>query len=420
MLSQSRNSRYRRELEAVSQSAIHYIDGVLRSERKVNPNISIAELRNKSIEAIRDSANIFGDQSASLAIELLEEMAQDAGVDVDTMIEDVIDHNYTERYIRYHVAKAKEDYYGFESRIQDLAKYYVFRAAQENMIRNCKRNNLRYARVPSGSETCGFCFMLSSRGFVYKTEESAGSHNKFHMHCDCIVVPGFKDIHHDKQIAGYEPTKMAHRYNQCLKTIGGESNLKKTWKSLDESKKLAYKGKNEAAQYQQFKTAEITKELNTRDWKWLYTGVEPEITYEQGANPKRHEQATANTLAKNGYRVVFRKVAYGYRDKTSDIYILQKNDNIIKRIPWEFKSPQGDGKQTIYHQFEEAAGQSKNLIIDLARAGEKLDFNDACKEVDKKIHWSYKVKDEKGVRKNWVYDQVIVIDRSGTMKKFKK
>lgn len=47
----------------------------------------------------------------------------------------------------------------------------------------------RYARVPSGAETCMFCAMLASRGAVYLSQESAGAGARdFHDHCDCTAV----------------------------------------------------------------------------------------------------------------------------------------------------------------------------------------------------------------------------------------
>lgn len=51
---------------------------------------------------------------------------------------------------------------------------------------------VRYARIPQGDETCNFCLMLASRGFVYVTPDNA-SHS--HRNCDCIVVAGVG--HHD-------------------------------------------------------------------------------------------------------------------------------------------------------------------------------------------------------------------------------
>ena len=47
----------------------------------------------------------------------------------------------------------------------------------------------RYARIPQGDRTCDFCLMLASRGPVYHTAESAGAFEKFHLHCDCKIMP---------------------------------------------------------------------------------------------------------------------------------------------------------------------------------------------------------------------------------------
>lgn len=44
-----------------------------------------------------------------------------------------------------------------------------------------------YARK-TGPNPCAFCSMLSSRGFVYRTEGSAGANTKYHPNCHCTVV----------------------------------------------------------------------------------------------------------------------------------------------------------------------------------------------------------------------------------------
>ena len=54
-----------------------------------------------------------------------------------------------------------------------------------------------WARVLTGRSSCGFCVMLASRGPVYTSAHhagkgSAGGRDKFHNHCDCVVVPVFK------------------------------------------------------------------------------------------------------------------------------------------------------------------------------------------------------------------------------------
>lgn len=64
------------------------------------------------------------------------------------------------------------------------------------------REGLRYARITDG-DACWFCAMLASRGYVYRTEASAGRGAndrfagdglfKFHDHCGCTLEPGLED-----------------------------------------------------------------------------------------------------------------------------------------------------------------------------------------------------------------------------------
>lgn len=67
--------------------------------------------------------------------------------------------------------------------------YETNRASKYGVWANGKRDKrgTRYARVPSGKETCAWCLMTAGLGFWYMTEEAA-SHS--HAHCDCIIVPG--------------------------------------------------------------------------------------------------------------------------------------------------------------------------------------------------------------------------------------
>lgn len=51
-----------------------------------------------------------------------------------------------------------------------------------------------WARVLTGRESCSFCAMLASRGPVYTSEAAArtrggSSVDAYHDHCDCLVVP---------------------------------------------------------------------------------------------------------------------------------------------------------------------------------------------------------------------------------------
>lgn len=83
--------------------------------------------------------------------------------------------------------------------------YEAKRAAGETVMGNAERDrrDVRFARVPSGHETCLWCYMLASRGFVYRSRESAGELNHYHANCDCRVVPGFAGA----TVEGYDPSE---------------------------------------------------------------------------------------------------------------------------------------------------------------------------------------------------------------------
>lgn len=88
------------------------------------------------------------------------------------------------------------------------------KCVEANARRDPKRP--RWARVPTGPETCEFCIMLASRGFVYRSEDVA-SHA--HANCDCRVVPSWDG---DKAaIEGYDPDAY-YRQWKALETYKAE------------------------------------------------------------------------------------------------------------------------------------------------------------------------------------------------------
>lgn len=70
----------------------------------------------------------------------------------------------------------------------------------------------RFARVPTGAETCPFCVMLASQGFVYHSAKSAGKLDHYHAHCSCRIVPQFGGESYE----GYDPDEYLDRYSKLL------------------------------------------------------------------------------------------------------------------------------------------------------------------------------------------------------------
>ena len=86
--------------------------------------------------------------------------------------------------------------------IGERISYEINRAAKVSVWRNGQRDSreVRYARVPTGPETCAWCLMTAGLGYWFMTAESA-SHT--HRGCDCQIVPAIGGIHSVK-IRGYD------------------------------------------------------------------------------------------------------------------------------------------------------------------------------------------------------------------------
>ena len=91
----------------------------------------------------------------------------------------------------------------FNDGVLERIDYEMKRAAGNSMLENGRADpkGPRFARVPTGSETCEFCIMLASRGFVYRSEKSAGALDHYHANCDCRIVASFDA----DTVEGYDP-----------------------------------------------------------------------------------------------------------------------------------------------------------------------------------------------------------------------
>lgn len=308
-VSQDRLDRYRSDVEAYGDAAASYVEQYMAALADEFPGMAVDELRDEAIEAVGDALNAFGDQASAIALELFDEIAESYGVEADTAIEDVVSRDMVDGGVRYRARRIVEgDYAGFARDVADLTRYYVHRSAFENIERNCERNDLRYARVPSGRETCGFCFMLSSRGFVYRSEETADSTHAYHRNCDCVIVPSFKGLPASEQVEGYDPDGMYERWKMCEKTIGGDKALRALWDGMDVKDRARYKGNSDAERYRKFAAAQVRHEVETRDWRWLNSGAVPDVEYASAQVERRATDAEVRTverLCSNGVRSRF-------------------------------------------------------------------------------------------------------------------
>lgn len=132
----------------------------------------------------------------------------------------------TERAVRGLVERAEVNgYESFVKSVKDRCDYEIKKAAAECTLHNAQRDDKkpRFARVPTGSETCTFCLMLASRGFVYYSEETAGAFDHWHPHCDCRIIQGYPG---DK-VDGYDPDELYRRWKEQLANPPKRTRTKK-------------------------------------------------------------------------------------------------------------------------------------------------------------------------------------------------
>ena len=168
----------------------------------------IADIRNAVIAVMQTACGASSDLSARLAAEFYDGLRARFGID-DGFRAEVDSQRVpeaTEGAVRAFANKLDDsipNVSAFQQLCVDRIDYETRLAANKCIERNAKNDpkKPRWARIPTGAETCQFCIMLASRGFVYHSEETA-SHA--HAHCDCRVVPSW-----DKSplAQGYDPDK---------------------------------------------------------------------------------------------------------------------------------------------------------------------------------------------------------------------
>jgi len=215
--------------------------GMVKGWLKAHPNWEAADLRAAAALAVSQTVADYSDYTASLACDLYDScMAQEGAKVAYAEPWTGNSDDQIAKAVRYQMQKALDgDIDAFLDAIDEMTQYYVRLAANNTTIQNVERDNnariqgamdsvqgnrrygnldmptiygkpgqvrrsqprrrtnrahirrvgdIAYSRVPTGLETCSYCMMLASRGFVYHSAESAGHAD--HRGCDCMIVPG--------------------------------------------------------------------------------------------------------------------------------------------------------------------------------------------------------------------------------------
>lgn len=415
---------FNRNLNAISDTAVNdfesfceeLFDGVDLQTASDDEKIGI---RNQTIDHIVYLQETYGGASESIGSLFFEQALEKDGEYADYVLAGSASNEQVSASVRYWAKNLWGDEPSKEAFIRGCSSFIsrtISHAGDLTIADSAVAANkqhdigMRFARVPQGP-SCGFCIMLASRGFIYATEESAGEFKEFHDDCDCRIVSGLAG----STVEGIDQEGMLDRYMQCRKAItlegiSSDNPVWRDWQKLTPEQKQKYADDKGVDAYNNYLAHRICNEMNTRDRQWLYDGTIPEFEIEDGAKPSGREIDTANRLAKHGYKSRFRPTRDLEMKRTSDVYFVSGKREKEVLAEWDFKGVKGNGTQTIYHQFEEAAGQTKRVVLDLKNAGERYSNKEyAIERTEKFINYHYKITTGKDSGSEWIFDEAIIL-----------
>ena len=238
MISSAEFAAYNRAVARIGDKAASDVESSVLAWCRANASASVAEKREAAKLIMDGYIQGYDDIAAEFAAEWYDRRAQKSGVALDQAITmTTYKPESVDDVARYQAKKlAKGGDAEFAKACGEFARNDAFRSLNETIIANVGRDRdkgARFARVPTGFETCTFCLMLASRGAVYHTRKSAGEWKHFHRGCDCKVVPSFEDDPYAEVVEGVKPRELQERY-KVFKQI----DLMKT---LDDSNKKELK-----------------------------------------------------------------------------------------------------------------------------------------------------------------------------------
>ena len=207
---------YRSAVRGQAEAARATADRAIRAWLRANHGYSVADAREYAKVLLGQLYKGYGDLSAEIAAELYDEIAARLGAGLQSAsLSNEVEDAAIDSTVRYHAGKLAEgDEEGFARQVAFNAFSHAWIAANGTMEANASRDSgagMRYARVPSGRETCLFCLMLASRGFAYRSASSAGGQgHRFHKGCDCVVVAGPAG----STLGGYDPQALYDRWQE--------------------------------------------------------------------------------------------------------------------------------------------------------------------------------------------------------------
>ena len=221
MISREQFDAYNRTVANLSDGAQREIESGIWAWLQTDEGraASVAECREHAKAVMSGVIQRYDEAAASLAAQWYDRQAEDNHLKLASAITSTVyDPKRVDETARYQANKLlKGDLRGFAKYCGELGRNDVLRSLNETIMDNVGRDKdkgARFARIPTGFDTCTFCLMLASRGAVYRTRKSAGEFKHFHRGCDCKVVPSFDPDPDAEVVEGVKPRELYERYKQ--------------------------------------------------------------------------------------------------------------------------------------------------------------------------------------------------------------
>ena len=229
MISAAEFAAYNREVAGIGDRAASDVESSVLAWCRSHEDATVAEKREAAKLIMEGFVQGYDDVAAEFAAQWYDHRAEQGGARLDQAVTmTTYRPDSVDAVARYQAKKlAKGGDAAFAKACGEFARDDAFRSLNETIIANVGRDKdkgVRFARVPTGFETCTFCLMLASRGAVYHTRKSAGEFKRFHRRCDCKIVPGFGDDPDAELVEGVRPKELYERYKQ-FKEIDEDESL---------------------------------------------------------------------------------------------------------------------------------------------------------------------------------------------------
>ena len=293
MISSDEFAAYNRAVARIGDKAASDVEESIMGWCREHESATVAEKREAAKLIMDGYIQGYDDIAAEFAAEWYDHRAEKSGIKLDQAITmTTYSPESVDEVARYQAKKLLNgDDAAFAKACGEYARNDLFRSLNETIIANVGRDKdkgARFARVPTGFETCPFCLMLASRHAAYHTRKTTNEFKHIKNHCDCKVVHSCDPDPDAEVVEGVKPMELRERISLMEKQTG-----------------LSFADSKASRKLSEF--------IALHDRDWLLTGKVPKVGYADATTEakklkdKDHQAdvRVANRLCVYGFRAVF-------------------------------------------------------------------------------------------------------------------